>query len=266
MGAKTLYKETVLFHSDCPAVPAASPIDLAASPDWKDVWRGGDCVQQEAVLPTGHAALDAELPGGGWPVGSLIELLLERPERHLWQLLLPVLVHTLSVQPGPVVLVGAPYLPFLPSLAAQGLPAARLLRIDAAKPQARLWAAEQALRCAEVAAVVAWPGQVQATDLRRLHMAAQQHDRMLFACRTPECERQSSPARLRLHVAGAESLQVRILKRRGPPLVQPLTLAAHPARLAALLDARKARRSSLVLDLSQPRSRSHVVDRTAALA
>ena len=27
-----------------------------------------------ACLPSGFDALDAELPGGGWPVGSLIEL------------------------------------------------------------------------------------------------------------------------------------------------------------------------------------------------
>ncbi|HRG72580.1 MAG TPA: SOS cell division inhibitor SulA, partial [Thauera aminoaromatica] len=32
-----------------------------------------------AVLPTGFSALDAELPGGGWPAGALIELLADRP-------------------------------------------------------------------------------------------------------------------------------------------------------------------------------------------
>ena len=43
-------------------------------------------------------------------------------------------------------LVGAPFEPFGPSLAAQGLPGERLLCVRAEKPTARLWAAEQALR------------------------------------------------------------------------------------------------------------------------
>jgi protein ImuA len=62
-------------------------------------------------------------------------------------------------------------------------------------------------------------------------------------------------------------LQVHILKRRGPPLVQPLELPAHPARLAALLQARKGKGNAASPSTpQQPRSRSHVLDRTAALA
>ena len=51
---------------------------------------------------------------------------------------------------GPVLLVGAPHAPFGPGLAAQGLAFERLLRVDAGPPAQRLWACEQALRCADV--------------------------------------------------------------------------------------------------------------------
>ena len=40
------------------------------------VWRGGELDPvSHAVVSTGHAALDRELPGGGWPMGTLSEVL-----------------------------------------------------------------------------------------------------------------------------------------------------------------------------------------------
>lgn len=231
------------------------------------VWRVGDLAAQEAVLPTGHAALDAQLPGGGWPVGSMVEVLQERAGPHVWQLLLPGLAQAIRKQAGPVVLVNAPFEAFGPSLAAQGLPGERLLCIKADKPAARLWAAEQALRCAEVAALLAWLPQAKSAELRRLHMAAQQHQRLLFVFRGLNARHDASPARLRLLAEGVETLELTILKRRGPPLETPLALPGHSARLAALLDARKRRASAPsagALDAPLPR-RSHVLDRTAAL-
>ena len=42
------------------------------------IWRGDDCAPEPAALPSGFAALDAALPGRGWPQGALTEMLLER--------------------------------------------------------------------------------------------------------------------------------------------------------------------------------------------
>jgi protein ImuA len=227
------------------------------------VWRVEDLARTEVVLPTGHPALDAQLPGAGWPVGSLIELLQERPGPPVWQLLLPALVQAISDRPGPVVLVNAPFQPFAPSLAAQGLPGERLLCIHADRPAARLWSAEQALRCAEVAAILAWLPQARNAELRRLHLAAQQNDRLLFVFRGSDARHEASPARLRLLLSGVETLELRILKRRGPPLDMPLSLQAHSARLAALLEARK-RRGASPASIPAVHRRSHGLDRTAA--
>jgi protein ImuA len=242
---------------------SAARLDLVSSSPLRDVWRGQDLARQEKVVASGFAALDAELPGGGWPVGSLVEVMQARPGQHAWRLLLPALAQAAQAQRGPVVLVAAPFEPFAPGLQAQGLPSQQLLRVQADKPAARLWAAEQALHCADVVAVLAWLPQAHANELRRLHMAAQQHAKLLFVFRGLDA-RQDSCARLRLAVEGARAMEVRFLKRRGPPLLQPLRLPAHPPRLQALLDARKGRPSSIVS--IQPGSRSHVLDRTAALA
>ena len=218
-------------------------------------------------MSTGHAALDVQLPGRGWPVGSMVELLEQRAGQHAWQLLLPALTQAAARQAGPVVLIAAPYEPFGPSLRAHGLAPERLLCVRAEKISARLWATEQALRCAEVAAVLAWLPQARAAELRRLHMAAQQQGRLLFVFRGIDERNQASPAPLRLALQGADSLAVRILKRRGPPLETTLSLPACSPRLAALLQVRSGRgrgNSPATPAVALPR-RSHGLDRTAAL-
>ncbi|RYF55779.1 MAG: translesion DNA synthesis-associated protein ImuA, partial [Comamonadaceae bacterium] len=184
------------------------------------VWRGRELARaQERTIASGHAALDAHLPGGGWPVGCLVEVLQQQAHQFAWQLLAPALR---AGDAGPIVLVDPPHLPFGPGLRGFGLWPEQLLTVQAGSVQARLWATEQALRCADVAAVLAWLPQARSEDLRRLHLCAQQHDRFLVAFRGADARDQSSPARLRLLVDGAQRLAVRILKRRGPPLLQPL--------------------------------------------
>jgi protein ImuA len=197
----------------------------------------------------------------------MVELLQERSGPHVWQLLLPGLAQAIRKHAGPVVLVNAPFEPFGPSLSAQGLPGERLLCIKADKPAARLWASEQALRCADVAALLAWLPQARSAELRRLQMAAQQHERLLFVFRGLKDRNDASPARLRLLLEGVEKLELQILKRRGPPLETPLVLPGHSARLAALLEARKRRVSALPAGtrIEVLHRRSHVLDRTAAL-
>ena len=197
-----------------------------------------------ATMASGHAALDAVLPGGGWPLDAVSEVL-QPPGLHAeWQLLLPALVRLQQTGAGALVLVGPPHLPFGPALQAQGLAVQRLLCVQVAEPSARLWAAEQALRCAGVQAVLAWLPQVRADHLRRLQVAAQMHRKPLFALRPSPAQAESSPAVLRLLLAcapanparpaqDADALRLHVLKRRGPPLAQPLLLSGRRGRLYA---------------------------------
>lgn len=209
------------------------------------------------VLATGDLLLDAQLPGGGWPIGALTEILQPPGVHSEWRLLLPALARCGL---GPVVLVGAPHLPFAPSLAAQGLSTQRMLWVNAATA-ARLWACEQALRCAEVNAVLAWLPQARSEQLRRLQMAAAEYSKLLFVMRPAAAQDEASPAALRLHLqpqtvnpipqavtSAPDALQVQLLKRRGPPLEHPLYLPARSAPLSLLLAA------------------AHALDRTASRA
>ena len=229
------------------------------------VWRGKELARaQEQVVSTGHAALDAELPGGGWPLANLIEVLQKDGAQHVWQLVGPALADVMARRGDPAVLVHPPYAPFGPALREQGIAPERLLCVQADKPSAQLWAAEQALRCAEVSAVLAWLPRSRNEELRRLQLCAQAGDKLLLVFRGVDARTQSSPARVRLLVQGTEQLELTILKRRGPPLLQPLVLQAQPQRLSALLAARKSRRS--VVPVPVPSLATHVLDRTATLA
>jgi protein ImuA len=211
------------------------------------VWRGDDLLQPAgSVQPSGHDALDAQLPGGGWPLDALIELLPGAGSPAIWPLVLPALARQLtpaaSARAGVacVVLVNPPHAPFLPALAAQGLPPERLLCLRAATPRLQLWAAEQALRCADVVAVLAWLPQARDEALRRLQLMGNDRNRLLFVMRPAEAGAHGSPARLRLRLDATDTgLQVHLLKRRGPPLAHTLATPAHAARLEALLAARR---------------------------
>jgi protein ImuA len=230
-----------------------------------NVWRGRELAQAiENTVPTGHAALDAQLPGHGWPLGNLVEVLQQHSQRHVWQLVGPALARTMADNGEPAVLVHPPYQPFGPSLRAQGIAPEQLLCVQAEKVSARLWATEQALRCADVCAVLAWLPQARSEDLRRLHLCAQSGEKLLVVFRGVDARDHSSPARLRLLVEGTECMEVSILKRRGPPLLQPLVLQGQPLRLSALLAARKSRRTP-VPDESLLHG-SHVLDRTETFA
>ena len=71
---------------------SAASLPLAEVLARGDIWRG-DMLPglPENAIASGHAALDAELPGGGWPQGSLSEILVDRCGQGEMSLLLPAL-------------------------------------------------------------------------------------------------------------------------------------------------------------------------------
>jgi protein ImuA len=103
-----------------------------------------------------------------------------------------------------------------------------------------LWALEQALKSGHLGGVLAWlPPQLPPDALRRLQLAAQAHDGPVFLLRDAQQRSRPSPAPLRLLLSSAspDQLRVGLLKRRGPPLAQPLLLAL-PAVLSGPAYAR----------------------------
>lgn len=232
-----------LVHADRSVItPTALPPHLAAL-----VWRGETMGHHQAsVVGSGHAVLDAVLPDGGWPCHSLTEILQAQAGLGEWRLLSPALAR-LTDQGGSVLLIGAPRLPYLPGLAREGVLPERVIRIDADTPAERLWATEQALKAQCVTAVLSWLPQARPEQIRRLQACAAQHPGLFFAFRPVRAAQESSAAPLRLHVALGpcpHPLEVHVIKRRGPLLMDPVVLSHWPHGLAELWSAQAGSDSS----------------------
>ena len=182
------------------------------------LWRGGDAGAPETI-PTGFRALDAELPGGGWPVATLIELLVPAAGIGEIRLLLPALRRLTTGTAGPtrwVAWLAPPHLPYAPALADAGLDPAHMLVIRPRAGVDRLWAMEQALRSGACAVVLGWAGPAHDAALRRLKLAAEEGATPAFLLRSPAHRGDPSPAALRLALAARDcGLDVEILKSRG---------------------------------------------------
>ena len=164
-------------------------------------------------VSTGHDALDALLPQGGWPRRALTELLLATDGSGELTLLMPALAR-LTQAGGIVAVVAPPYIPYAPAWQAAGVDLASLQVIEAA-PRDALWAFEQCLRSGACAAVLGWPQQADGPALRRLQVAADAGDCLGFAVRDRRHAANPSPAVLRLEQAG-DGWRVR--KCRGGPV------------------------------------------------
>ncbi len=283
-----------LFEAVPAAAPAApvprplpaplSPPPLAAAEELHPaLWRAHQVGRQPLVTwPSGFAALDVELPGGGWPAGALTELLLPHAGIGEMRLLAPVLAAT-QQRERCVMLFDPPAAPCGWALGALGVDVRRLVLVQGSVPVSpmdrrrsapvspmslrhpsrgprpaapaahTLWALEQALKSGHVGALLAWlPARLPADALRRLQLAAQSHDGPAFVLRDAQASVQPSaaPLRLRLAPAGPDGLALQILKRRGPPLLQPLLLALPPV-LSAPVRRRALRHAAPALPVGE---------------
>ena len=201
---------------------AASLADILAD---ARVWKLKDASAAPArpVWSTGKSALDARLPGGGWPTASLIEVLLDDTGLGEVQLFLPALVECQRRlgQSGIddaswLVWIAPPHEPYAPALAQQGIELGRLLVVRPASATEALWAAEQALSSGVCAAVFLW---LKGTDdrwLRRLKLAAEAGGALGVLFRPERHRFEASPASLRvLMTQGEHEPRLDLLKVQG---------------------------------------------------
>lgn len=183
------------------------------------IWRGRKADHAPNALPSGHATLDAALPGGGWPRHALSEILLPADGLGELQLLLPALAGLGDAQ-HKLALIDPPYLPFPAAWQARGVDPAHLAIIDSGGQDSRdsLWAAEQALRSGACAAVLLWPRRISPTQMKRLQVAAEAGHAQAFVYRDARHAGEASPAALRLQLH-PEQHGLEVLKCRGgtPP-------------------------------------------------
>jgi hypothetical protein len=183
-----------------------------------DVWRGGAAASGNAaipVAPSGCAALDARLSGGGWPAGALSEMFIDAHGVGEIGLALPLLAR-LTQAGKHIGLVAPPHLPYAPALARAGLLLARVTIVEPPTPVAAVWAAEQLLRTPACGAVLGWFGELREADLRRLQLAARDAGSVGLLYRPARAAGAPSLAALRLKLVRSDGrLWIEILRARG---------------------------------------------------
>ena len=199
------------------------------------------------VLPSGWPQLDEQLPGGGWPCQSLTEILGAQPSVLEWRLVGPALRGVVE-RGKTVVMIGPPKCPHLPGLVHFGLDERHLVWIAATAPAQRLWCTEQLIKANAAGAVLAWLPQVRPDQLRRLQVCAQNSEGPVFLFRpiAAAAEASAAPLRVQAELGSDWSLKVRVLKRRGAVMDEPLVLDSVPGGLHAVLTPRLARPSTLL--------------------
>lgn len=234
-----------------PGDGSLQPFDLCQLPGKvaQALWRGSQVAQAgQSVVSSGWTALDAQLPGGGWPCNALTELLQPQPSLCEWRLLSPALAG-LAAGGGHILLVGPPKRPHAPGLVKLGISEKNIIWIAADTPAERLWSTEQLVKAnPRGGAILAWLPQARAEQLRRLQVHAQSCDCPVFLFRPEAAQLDASPAPLRvLTTLGPDwALHVRILKRKGALLDGPVVLSAVPGSLASVLTPRLMRPSQLL--------------------
>ena len=180
-------------------------------------------------VDTGFPSLSAQLPGGGWPSGTLVDLLLQQPGIGELRLLRPALQRVAARR---IVLLQPPHPPQALALAALGLAPSQVVWVRTSRSTDALWAAEQVLRSGSVGALLFWPSHTRGDTLRRLNLAAQSADTLFFMFRPLAAAQDASPAPLRLSLRPVPGgLDIGFIKRRGPQRDTALFLPLAPSLL-----------------------------------
>jgi len=228
-------------------------------------------------ISTGCDPLDAALPGQGFLRGSLVEWLGDGPGCGAGMLALRA-AREACREGGALVVIDPRRNFYPPAAAAWGVDLGNTIVIRQAQRKQSQWALDQALRCSHVAAVVAWPQQLDSRTFRRLQLAVETSGCLGLLIRSAIAQRDSSWADVRLLVSPVEQtlaseqhnntasqldprawswrLKIELLRCRGGSKQQTVNLvidertgdihAAHSGNLAAQLadsavDSRQAR-------------------------
>jgi hypothetical protein len=199
------------------------------------LWRGHEPNRSRRTLSTAHVRLDARLPGGGWPIGALTELIAAKPGLGEFSLLFPALSE-LGRSGQWLVLIDPPWIPYPAALHGHGLALERLLWVRTGSAKESLWACEQALSAIRGGAVLAWTElawhpPIGFARLRRLQLAAEAGAKPAFLFRPEPARHAASPAALRLYLTaagdGRDGTRIDIIKCRGERPRDPAWLPPH---------------------------------------
>jgi protein ImuA len=198
------------------------------------LWRASQLARGNVrCVDSGHPALDLQLPGGGWPTGCLVDLMMPTPGIGEVRLLAPALA---KVAQRGVVLLQPPQTPQALAFAGLGIQPSQLIWLKPTKTGDALWAAAEVLNSGSVGALLFWVNHARNDSLRRLHLAAQGSETLFFLMRPLASVQDASPAPLRLSVQPVlDGIEIGFVKRRGPardtklflPLAPPVSFKRH---------------------------------------
>jgi hypothetical protein len=193
------------------------------------VWRGSSQASARTGLASGYPKLDRCLPGGGWPLEALTEILTGQYGIGELRLLMPALAELSAAktpgkygdysdhtEPGWIAWIDPPFQPYAPALQQSGIDLSRMLIVRPKDDSELLWSAEQALLSGTCAAVLLWPDKLDDQGSRRLQLAAEKGHSWAVAFRPLSARQQPSAASLRLELQSTgKGTRVHILKSRG---------------------------------------------------
>lgn len=189
------------------------PLEQLLQHSRQQIWKGSEHFSQ-SYLDTGFAALNAALPGNGWPKHGLIEVfvphwgvgelrlfmpLLQKSTRHAW--------------------VNPPHIVYAPAMAQHGIDLDQCFIIEPERTdKAVFWTAEKVLNSGSCQLTLIWPATYgDPLMLRRLQLAATEGQSLGILFRQTRHEpRGSTPAVLRCMLNPTDSgINLTLLKARG---------------------------------------------------
>ena len=185
---------------------------------------------QETVIPaipSRYPKLDELLPGGGWPLGALTEILYPVHGVGELRVLLPALAQLTQEDDRWQLWLNPPLPPCGPALQHWGFNIERLMLANARNPADLCHSLEKSLQSGGCQAAVVWMKSLDKALMRRIQLAAEMAKVPVFLLRPERYKAQPSIAALRLCI-GAD-LRLSILKRRAGWPVSDLdfTLPRH---------------------------------------
>ena len=170
-----------------------------------------------AATSSGYAELDAMLPGQGWPLGAVTEILYPRLGCGELRLVLPALARLSQQDERWQLWLNAPLAPCVPALQHWGFDTRRLLLASASRPADVCHSLEKSLQSAGCQAAVVWLEQLDKALMRRIQLAAEGARVAVFMLRPSRFENQPSVAALRLAINAQGHINI-IKRRAGWPI------------------------------------------------
>lgn len=189
-----------------------------------NIWRASSLDDRfTRGISTGYKTLDEHLPGSGWPEDGVTELLHDQYGIGELRLLSPALAQLSQIQSRWLLWVAPPYIPYPPALVNAGIDLASILVVRPKSKDDVLWVLEKALASKSCSAVLAWPGNINEKQIRRLQVASKEGNSWSILFRPLRAAIHASPAELRIQLHATRtsplltntSIDLKILKRRG---------------------------------------------------